>query len=114
MSRLPTTSVVFSNIACEVSVPENGIISRTLKNDDTLKVVLFGFDVGQELSEHTASVPATIHILAGSASVTIGDAAYEAEAGFWAWMPSHMPHSILAKERTVMLLYMIKGTGSAS
>jgi len=106
--------LLVNDIAAEVEVPANGIISRTLHNDDTLKVVLFGFDAGQELSEHTASVPATIHVLSGSGTVTIGDTVTEAEPGFWAWMPAHMPHAIVAREKTVMLLYMVKGRPSGS
>jgi len=31
----------------------DGILSRTLHNDDAVKVVLFAFSTGQELSEHT-------------------------------------------------------------
>src|ERR1035437_2588332 len=30
-------------------VPENGILSQTLQNDDRTKVILFGFAAGQEL-----------------------------------------------------------------
>lgn len=101
-------TITLADLAVEVSIPENGIISRTLQSDDDLKVVLFGFDTGQELSEHTASVPATIHILTGEADVTIGEARSAAKPGFWAWMPANMPHSIMAHKPTVMLLYMVK------
>jgi quercetin dioxygenase-like cupin family protein len=101
-------TVIQDDLHADASVPENGIISRTLHSDDHMKVVLFGFDLGQELSEHTASVPATIHILTGQAEVCIGADRREASAGFWAWMPANMPHSIVARTKTVMLLYMVK------
>jgi len=48
----------FSDLAKEVQLPDKGILSRTLFNDDRLKVVVFGFAQGEELSEHTASMPA--------------------------------------------------------
>jgi quercetin dioxygenase-like cupin family protein len=35
-------------------IPGDSVISLTLYNDDQLKAVLFGFDKGQELSEHTS------------------------------------------------------------
>ncbi|MBM3493447.1 MAG: cupin [Armatimonadetes bacterium] len=101
-------TVVHADLHSDSAVPEAGIISRTLHSDDLVKVVLFGFDAGQELSEHTASVPATIHILTGEAEVVIGADRREAAPGFWAWMPANMPHSILAHSKTVMLLYMVK------
>jgi len=106
-----SVSELIADINDEVEVPDNGIISRTLHSDDDLKVVLFGFDVGQELSEHTASVPATIHILSGDADVTIGAESASVSQGFWAWMPANMPHSVSARTKTVMLLYMLKGAG---
>jgi quercetin dioxygenase-like cupin family protein len=34
-----------------------------LYNDDRLKAVAFGFAQGEELSEHTASMPAILHFL---------------------------------------------------
>ena len=33
----------YPNLEAEVQIPENGILSRTLYNDDRLKVVIFGF-----------------------------------------------------------------------
>ncbi len=102
-------ATILANLSSEAAVPDNGIVSRTLHSDDHLKVVLFGFDAGQELSEHTASVPATIHIIEGTADVRVGEQFAEAAPGYWAWLPAHMPHSILAKTKTVMLLYMMKG-----
>ncbi|NLI00679.1 MAG: cupin domain-containing protein [Chthonomonadales bacterium] len=102
------------NIHSAAEIPDSGIISRTLLSDDNIKVVLFGFDKGQELSEHTASVPATIHILEGEADVTIGAERSDARPGFWAWMPANMPHSIVARTKTVMLLYMVKAARGQS
>jgi len=43
-----------ADLRAEAQVPPDGILSRTLHNDEQLKVVLFGFAAGQELSEHTA------------------------------------------------------------
>jgi hypothetical protein len=44
-------------LAKAVEPPDKGILSRTLFNDDRLKAALFGFGQGEELSEHTASMP---------------------------------------------------------
>ncbi len=107
-------TIIQDNIHSDAEIPTAGIISRTLLSDQHIKVVLFGFDAGQELSEHTASVPATIHILSGEADVVIGDDRRLASPGFWASMPANMPHSILAKTKTVMLLYMVKAAKPGS
>ncbi len=87
--------------------PES-IISRTFYADERIKVILFGFDTGQELSEHTAAVPAIIHILQGEATLTLGGESREVGPGAWAHMPPRLPHSVLAKTPLLMLLTLIE------
>lgn len=89
-------------------IPPNSIISRTIHADDHVKVVLFGFAAGQELSEHTASQPAILHILQGEGHLTLGEDTLAATTGTWAYMPPHLRHSIVAKTPLVMLLLLIK------
>lgn len=92
-------------------IPADSILSRTVHNDEQIKVTLFGFAPGQELSEHTASVSAIIEILEGTAKVTLGEDRVEAEAGFWVHMPANLVHSVLAVSKVVMLLTMVKQSG---
>jgi quercetin dioxygenase-like cupin family protein len=96
----------FEDIAAEVNISSESIVSRTLQNDANGKVILFGFDTGQELSEHTASVPAMIHILKGEGDLTLGDDKYAIGPGAYAIMPASMSHSIVAKSPLIMLLVM--------
>lgn len=91
-----------------LEIPTDSIVSRTIHNDENVRVILFGFAPGQELSEHTASMPAIIHILSGSVKLIIGKDPIEGDAGTWAHMPANMPHSVFAKSQTMMLLTMIK------
>ncbi len=91
------------------NIPANGTLSRTIIKNQHLKVVLFGFDAGQELSEHTASFPAVLHFLSGEARLTLGKEEQRAQTGSWVYMPAHLPHSIQALEPTVMALLLIKG-----
>jgi quercetin dioxygenase-like cupin family protein len=83
-------------------------LSRTLFQDELLKVVLFGFSAGQELSEHTASMPAIMHFLTGESDVTLGPDRVAANAGTWIHMAPQLPHSIRAKTSVVMLLSLLK------
>ena len=86
----------------------HGWTGYPLHNDDRLKAVLFGFAQGEELSEHTASMPAVLHFLQGEATVTLGDDRHEATAGAWAHMPAGLKHSIQARTPVVMLLFLLK------
>ncbi len=94
-------------LACFTTQPES-IVSRTLYSDEQSKVVLFGFAAGQELSEHTAAVPAVMHFLAGEAEVRLGGETVQATAGTWIRMPARLPHAISARTPTTMLLTMFK------
>ncbi len=89
------------------TIPTESIVSRTIYRDDQLKAIVFAFAPGQELSEHTASVPAIIQILEGECLLTLGGDSYTVKAGAWARMPAHMPHSIVAKTPLKMLLIML-------
>ena len=89
------------------SFPPDSILSRTIYQDDSIKTILFGFHPGQELSEHTAAVPALLHIIKGEAQLILGEDVKSAQAGTWARIPPRLPHSVLAKTKTLMLLYLL-------
>ncbi|QOY91500.1 cupin domain-containing protein [Paludibaculum fermentans] len=89
-------------------LPENGILSRTLQNDTRTKVIQFTFAPGQELSAHTAPMPATIYIVSGEATLRLGEDTMEAAEGAFAYMTPLLEHGIQAKSEVVMLLTMIK------
>jgi quercetin dioxygenase-like cupin family protein len=96
------------NIEAEISIPENGILSRTLFSDDALKVIAFGFSVGQELSAHTAPMAAMLYFVKGEAELTLGDEKMPVRAGAFVHMPPQLPHGILAKTPVAMILWMLK------
>jgi quercetin dioxygenase-like cupin family protein len=99
---------LFHELAKEIQPPDKGILSRTLFNDDRLKAVAFGFAQGEELSEHTASMPAVLHFLQGEAKLTLGNDTLEARSGTWVHMPTGLRHRIQAKTPVVMLLLLLK------
>jgi quercetin dioxygenase-like cupin family protein len=102
------SSLKIVSLAETVEPPDDGIISRTIYNDESLKAVAFGFGVGQELSEHTASTSAVMHFLRGEADVTLDDQKTQAREGTWIHMPPSLSHSIVAKKPVVMLLLLLK------
>jgi quercetin dioxygenase-like cupin family protein len=98
----------YPSLEAEAPIPENGILSRTLHNDDHVKVVLFGFAAGQELSAHTAPMAASLQFVSGEARLTLGGDTHEVKAGAFVHMPPQLPHGIVAKTPVVMLLAMYK------
>jgi len=96
-----TDFTMFLDLVKEIQPPEKGILSRTLFNNDRLKTVIFGFGQGEELSEHTASMPAILHFLQGEAKLTLGDETVEAKPGTWVHMTKGLRHSIQVKTPVV-------------
>jgi quercetin dioxygenase-like cupin family protein len=98
----------FENIVTSVdSIPTDSIVSRTIHVDDQIKASIFGFAPGQELSEHTASVPAIIQILQGTCTLTLGEDTYTAGPGSWVHIEANTKHALKAITPMHMLLIML-------
>lgn len=89
-------------------IPQDSILSQTLYENDRVKAILFRFAPEQELSEHTASVPAILHFLEGEARLVLGEDEKTAQPGTWVHMPAKQTHSIAAKTNVSMLLYLLE------
>jgi quercetin dioxygenase-like cupin family protein len=96
------------DLATEAAPPADGILSRTIFQNERIKAVAFGFAAGQELSEHTAAKPALLFFVKGEATVGLGDEEKDAGTGTWVHMTAGLKHSIKAKTPTVMLLVLLK------
>ncbi len=104
---------LIQDLGAEVTVPEDGIVSRTIYQDDHVKALLFGFSPGQELSEHTAATSAIMHFVKGTARVTVGADKLSGQAGTWVHMTPNLAHSVYAETSVVMLLLLLKTAKAA-
>ena len=96
------------DLAKEATPPQQGILSHTVFENDSVKAVVFGFGQGDEMSEHTASKPAILHFLQGEVDLTLGDDTFAVQAGSWIHMAAGLPHTVLAKTPAIMLLLLLK------
>jgi quercetin dioxygenase-like cupin family protein len=100
------------DLLSRAEVPEQGTLSRVLHQDDRVRLVLFAFDAGQELTEHTASVPALLQVISGRFRVTAGGDTFEMSPEAWLCLDAHEPHSLLALEPSRLLLTMLPGAAA--
>lgn len=84
-----------------------GITSRTLLKTGGGKCVLFAFDAGQELTEHTNPNHALIQVLTGSLRMTLDGREETLRAGALLHMPPQLPHAVRADEPTTFLLTLL-------
>jgi quercetin dioxygenase-like cupin family protein len=107
--RIPNGIQLFKIILEELPViPLDSIVSHTIANNEHVKIILFGFAAGQELSEHTSSMPAILEVIRGKGQLTIGDDHHSADVGTWIYLPPNLKHSLIAETEVAMLLYLLK------
>ena len=91
-----------------IQFADKGIVSKSIYDSKHSKVVLFCFEEGQFLSEHTAPFDAAVYILEGEARITIDGEPHTVKGGEMIIMPANKSHALKAVTRYKMLLVMIK------
>ena len=95
--------------ALDLVVYQTGsVVSRTIVKEKTGTVTVFAFDKGQGLSEHATPFDALVHVLDGTAEITIGGKASRLGKDDLVLMPANVPHAVKAVERFKMMLVMIR------
>ena len=84
------------------------VVSRELYHKSGGTITLFAFDKGQGLSEHQTPFDAFVQILDGKAEISIDGISCHLKKGEFLLMPSGHPHKVIATEKCIMLLTMIK------
>jgi quercetin dioxygenase-like cupin family protein len=99
---------IVADLATMTEVADKGIVSKSIVENDHHKIIHFTLAPGQELSEHTASVPAVIHILGGEGAVVLDGVEHEAGPGKLFYMPADLKHAVQARGELVFLLTMFR------
>lgn len=100
-------------VASRVEVVPDATVSRTVLTADGVRLVLFAFDAGQELTEHTAAMPVLLQVLDGQLSVTAAGQTVELVPGGIVHLPARLPHAVRALAPTRLLLTMLDPRASS-
>jgi quercetin dioxygenase-like cupin family protein len=104
-------SVFLPDLRAEIEIPADGTLSRVLFKDAQLRLVAFGFDAGEELTEHTSASAAIVQVVTGRIVLQASDTSHEMTSDSWLYLPPHAPHSLQALEPSVVLLTLIRPGG---
>lgn len=96
-----------------VDYQEDAIVSRTLVRNPSGHVVLFAFDEGQELSEHTSPYEVMVLAVEGEADFVLSGETFRMKAGDMLLMPPNAPHSLKTVTPFKMLLVMLRSGGES-
>lgn len=105
-STPPAAQVIFPRTM--IDIPSQAIVSRILLKNASGSITLFGFDAGQEVSEHTAPFEAMIQVLEGVAEVSVAGIWHTVREGQAILLPADVPHALRAKQAFKMLLAMLR------
>lgn len=83
-------------LAAAVQTSAAGIVSRTVLQTSELRVVLFAFAEGQELTGHSSKRRALVQILSGECEFQFNGAWARLSAGALLHLPPEHPHAVRA------------------
>ncbi len=95
------------DLANNIEVNSEAIVSKTLRKSPNLNLTLFAFDAGQGLSGHSSPMDAYVQILSGKMEITIESEKFTLTAGQIILMPAQIDHALDALEASKMLLTMV-------
>ena len=87
---------------------DHSVVSREVIKKPSGTVTVFAFDEGEGLSEHTAPFDALVHVIEGTAQVSIDGTPHKVQQGEMIIMPAKRPHALKAETRFKMLLVLVK------
>ena len=107
MTDTAGSMTVVADAAALVAVQAQSTVSRTVLRAEGVRVVLFSFDAGQELTEHTAAIPVLLQVLDGHLRVTADGRTVDLHPGGLVHLTTRLPHAVLAVEPSRLLLTML-------
>jgi quercetin dioxygenase-like cupin family protein len=99
--------LLINDLAREVGIQAGAVVSKVVHRGEGMNVTVFGFDTGEELTEHRAGRAAVVQVLSGRLRFTVDGEELELPSGSWLHMTSGTRHSLVATEQTVMLLTLV-------
>ena len=106
--ELVTTGLGYiNNLAELIEYSPKSTVSKTLMRAEGVNVVLFSFDSGEELSEHTAAMPVIVQTLEGEIEITADGKTVKLLPGGMVHFYTRLPHAVKALNPAKMVLYML-------
>jgi len=98
-------------ISKEAERSEMGIVSRTVLSTPEMRVVLFAFADGQELTSHTSSRRAIVQVVEGACEFLFDGKWHDVGAGSLIHLPPGHPHSVRASRGPFSMILTLGAEG---
>lgn len=100
-------SVAVTDLFEALPVTRSSTTSRVLVNNPALRVVVFAFDEGEMLTEHSSPRAVVVHLLDGAMRFTTGGVEHAMVPGDVLYLPPNQSHSLVADAPSRMSLVMV-------
>lgn len=102
-----TESKVFTDLLEQLPIIKEATTSRVVLNNELIRFVLFSFDTGQLLTEHTSPRAVVVQLLSGSMEFTVAGETSVLSAGDVVYLAPGDRHALTAIEACHLSLTMI-------
>lgn len=102
-----TDSQVVTRVHEELAVQPHATTSRALLDNEAARVVVFAFDTGEQLTEHTAAKPVVVQVIEGRVRFVVDGRAHELHPGDVVYLAPGAPHALEALEPARLSLVLI-------
>lgn len=97
-----------NNLAAQIEVLDDKVHFKNIFENNQGSVSLLAFKAGQSLAEHLAPAEVMVYVLEGEIEFTMIDKPHSLRAGDFLLMGEGVPHSVLAKADSKVMLVKIK------
>lgn len=95
-------------VASQIEAASDKVHFKHIFNNENGGVVLVAFKAGQKLDTHTAPAELMVTVLEGEIEFTMIDDPHTIKAGEFMLVGANVPHSVVAKADSKMMLVKIK------
>lgn len=101
------TSLAHTDLLASVPVTPSSTTSRVVVNNPALRVVVFAFDTGELLTDHSSPRAVVVHLLAGAVRFTVGEVEHAMVPGDVLYLAPGQQHSLVADAPSHLSLVMV-------
>jgi quercetin dioxygenase-like cupin family protein len=101
-------TIVATDLVADLPVTPQATTSRVVVDTDAVRVVLFAFDTGEELTDHTASMPVVVTLLDGAIRFRVGGQDHDLAPGDVVYLPANETHALQARSPSRLSLVMVR------
>ena len=101
---MTTPYTVYDNLVALADSDAQKIDTTSLFHNRHFSAMLLTIPAGHTLKEHVSPKILTLHIIAGTGSITVNSQTHAVQPGAWFYIEPNLPHALISEETLTVLL----------